>query len=134
MRRPPHLTAQGFTLPEVMVALVVIAIGLGLAVFSMGTAMRWVRNNRCREFALHTLRRDMEEIRAMGYTTMTSASPSVHSTNLHDSIAFVTSFATLPSGQPDLSTLSVTTSWQNPFNPAQSVGLVMETKVAEPLH
>jgi len=94
-----------------MIALALIGVGLGSAILAMSTAVGWVKEVKNRQFALHTAREHMENIRTSGFGNLTAGSHSF--TNLtQGSTTFVTDYTVAVSGvNTNIKDLAVEVAW-----------------------
>jgi len=58
---------QGFTLVETVIAILILALGLGAAAITFNLAMRSVATNRSQMTAMHYSRQELERLRALSF-------------------------------------------------------------------
>lgn len=123
----------GFTLIEVVVALVIVTLGLGSAIFAMGTAMNWVKETRNRQTALHRARTDIENIRSLGFGSLAAGTYSYTSTT-NSGIVYDTDYTVATTANTNLVALRVSVSWPNTFDVANTSAVVLSTAVSDALN
>ena len=67
MDTPGQRTDEGFTLVEAVIAIVVLAVGMGACALTFNMAMRSVSTNRSKMSAVHLARNEMEVLRTQGW-------------------------------------------------------------------
>lgn len=124
----------GFTLVEVMVALAVVTLGLGLVALSVQTAIYWVKETRNRQIALHEARAHFEYLRDSGYNLLL-VGDFVEATNEVAEVPFVTTYQVEMSVvSTNIKVLTLNTSWPSSFNQATTNSVEFSSFVSTPLH
>ena len=124
----PKEKKEGFTLVETMIALVILAVGLGACAITFNMAMMSVRNNQNRMSALHFAREELERLRTLSFTDGALALGNHDITNTE----YLGSYA-VTSVNPDLVNISLSIQWDNAMR-GSTVTEVLTTSIARPLH
>ena len=123
----------GFTLTELMIALVVIGIGLGSGILAMSTAIGWVKETRNRQFALHTAREHMENLRGWGFAALPAGT--AHHTNVSNGVStFTTAYAVTVNANTNLKDLAVNVTWPSTADATRTNTLQLATKISRALN
>jgi prepilin-type N-terminal cleavage/methylation domain-containing protein len=124
----------GFTLVEVMVALVIVTFGLGATVFAMSTGANWVKETRNRQTALHQARDDIENIRDSGFGSLSNGTVSFSTITNHD-VVFNTDYTVATSvANTNIKVLAVNVGWTSTFNVNRTNTVQLSTLVTSSLN
>jgi type II secretory pathway pseudopilin PulG len=118
---------------EVMIALAIIGVGLGSGVLAMSTAVGWVKETRNRQFALHTVRDHMENLRMTGFAGLGTGSQTYTNVSNHIS-SFTTAYTVTLNTNTNLKDLAVNISWPSTTDNAKTNSLQLSTKVSSALN
>ena len=121
---------DGFTLVETIIAMVILAVGLGACALTFNMALLSVSNNQNRMAALHFARDELEQLRTLPFTHAALA-PGVTYTISDNSY---TGSYTVTTVNADLINISLSISWDNAMGGGMASTEVLTTSLARPLH
>lgn len=125
---------EGFTLVEMMVAMGVLAVGLGSVALAVQNSIEWVKETRNRQMALHEAREHFELVRDSGYHLLTPGTYS-RGTDTNNVVPLTTTYqVAYATVNTNLKELVLTTSWPSAFDPNRTNSIQFATYVSQPIH
>lgn len=118
----------GFTLVEAMVAIVILAFGLGAAALTFNMAIRNVAANRTQMSVMHFARNELEFLRTRSF----DHSDLNLGTHTVSGGAYPATY-TVTSAGTELKNVAISVTWPNEMSQGNAV-TVLTTTLAKPLH